>query len=140
MKIKLTAAQTRTGINRKGRAGYTLIEALIATSILMLGALAAASLSLTMAKQDDLSDRTGRAMNWHEAAADLYRLGLSSSEVSGVLPPDPLILTHTISESAEAVAGLGSVNVATSTITFRPDPDSSETRSHVLKVLRAKHQ
>ena len=125
---------------RRGECGYTLIEALIATSVLLLGALAAASLSLTMAKQDSLSDRTARAMNWHEGAADLYRFGLSSGELSEIAPPNPIILTHTVTEATEAVAGLGDVTVATSTITYKPDPDDNETRTHILKVLRPQHQ
>jgi Tfp pilus assembly protein PilV len=142
MRTNLDSSYSKSPVLRPGLRGYTLIEALIATSILMLGALAAASLSLTMAKQDDLVDRTAQAVNWHENAAELYRLGLSSAEIAAIIPPPSFTITRTLTEATENVTNLGNVTIATSSITYKPDPDAAatETRTHVLKVLRPLHQ
>ncbi len=74
---------------RKGLAGYTLIELTITVSILMAGIAAAATLTLTSSKLEDVNYRKARSIAIVEAAGRLWQLGMSDSDVRGLLLGDP---------------------------------------------------
>ncbi len=84
----------------KKRSGYTLIETMIAVSILMVGVGAAAKLNLVMTKQEEANANVGRALNLLENTHRLYQLGLAPAEVIALLPEDPSVTV------SNAVSGL----------------------------------
>ena len=45
------------------RSGYTIVEAMIAISLLMLGVAAAAALAMTMVDSEDINARAARGLN-----------------------------------------------------------------------------
>ncbi|MEM6910382.1 MAG: prepilin-type N-terminal cleavage/methylation domain-containing protein [Verrucomicrobiota bacterium] len=126
----------RIAQRNRGRRGYTIIEILIASAVLSLGAAAAASLAMTSTRQEDMNWRIALSLNWHESAATLYRLGHSPSEILDILPPNPDVQTHTITESATTIGALGSLPVATSQLVFRSDPNLAEDRTHQILTVR----
>lgn len=75
------------------RSGYTLIEVLVAMSILSMAIGAASQLSLSQATTEELIERETHAVNYAENAARLWQLGidnpqnilLSSPNVDGTL-------------------------------------------------------
>lgn len=115
--------KTTLSILRKKRArGYTLVEALVASIILMIGISAAASLSLTMVAQEEINERAERALNYLENAASLYQLGLSGTEIAALVPRDPAITTLTVTDQTAAVAGLGNMTYGEITVTYDSTP------------------
>ena len=66
--------------------GYSLIEVLIASGILLTGIAAIAMMSHTMFLQEEANGRTTRALNLQEQAATLWQLGLSTNTITSVLP------------------------------------------------------
>ena len=58
------------------RAGYSLVEVVVASSVLMIGVGAACALSLTMIGQEEGHVRIARGVNLVENATRLYQLGL----------------------------------------------------------------
>ncbi len=113
---------------RASRGGYTLVEALVAGIVLMIGVSAASSLTLALITQDEMSQRTATALNYQENAAQLYRLGLSPTQVEALLPADPVVSDLTIATGTESVAhsptvpGLPNVTMpyADVSVTFNP--------------------
>lgn len=71
--------------------GYSLIELTVATGILCLGVAAAASLSMTSTKLDEMNQQKARSVATHEAAARLWQLGLSGNAVNELLLGDPCL-------------------------------------------------
>ena len=61
-------------LSRSAKA-YTIVETMVAISLLMLGVGAAASLSMTLVKQEEINARAARAVNWQENAVRLYQMG-----------------------------------------------------------------
>ena len=93
--------------NRR-RAGYSLIEVLVAASILTMGVAAAAKLSLVMVTQEEISQRISVTLAHQETAMRLYQLGLDPAEVTALLPDEPQAGSLTFSLSgATTVSGAG---------------------------------
>lgn len=89
---------------RKRNKGYSLADVLVASAILGVGVSAAASLTLTMNTQEDMSWRVTRGLNLAENAAALYGLGLAPSDVIAYLPTDPdTTVTVQVAEANETV-------------------------------------
>ena len=98
---------------RKRNKGYSLADILVASAILGVGVSAAASLTLTMNTQEEMSWRLTRGLNLAENAASLYVLGLSSTDAIAYLPTDP---NTTISiQSAESSAQVEEMDFKTTT-------------------------
>jgi type II secretory pathway pseudopilin PulG len=68
------------------RAGYTLVEVVIAGAVIAVGMTGAASLSSSMMAQEELSWRVSVARNYQENLVRLWQLGLSASEVLNLIP------------------------------------------------------
>ena len=68
------------------KAGYTLVEVVIAGAVIAVGMAGAASLSSTMMAQQELSWRVSVARNYQENIVRLWQLGLSPSEVMNLIP------------------------------------------------------
>lgn len=77
------------------RSGYTLIEVLVASAILLIGISAASSLSLTMVTQEEMNYRISRSLNVLENCARLYQLGVQPANIYGgpasLLPNEPSV-------------------------------------------------
>ena len=65
---------------------YSLIEALIASGILLTGIAAVAMMAHTMFLQEEANGRITRGLNLQEQAATLWQLGLSSNTITNILP------------------------------------------------------
>ena len=121
---------TRAARLRKRR-GYTIVEALIAAGILVIGVAAAASLSLTMVSQEEANARVMRAINLQEQAARLYQLGLSSSTITNILPADSGVSSISFSSASLTGTNTGTLDAATCRMIFTagaPLTDSTATR------------
>ena len=95
---------------RTSRAGYTLLEVAVASTILMIGVGAACVLSLTMSKQEESHQRVARAINQLENAVALYQLGFTPTEAMNLLPDDPMRVSGGFTATAEtnvAMTGIG---------------------------------
>jgi len=128
---------------KKFRAGYTLIEVLVASAVVLLGVAAAATLSLTMVAQEEANVRVARALNLQEQAGRLYQLGLDPDAISSILPPEPNVVSLTFSPGAVTVTNAGAMEVADCELVFFvgapfTSADGGETlhRTNELKVVR----
>lgn len=72
----------------KKLSGYSLIEVLVASGILLIGISAAASFSLTMTTQEELNHRMARGLNHLECYSRLYQLGLDQAAIEAIIPPE----------------------------------------------------
>ncbi|MGK0184603.1 MAG: prepilin-type N-terminal cleavage/methylation domain-containing protein [Verrucomicrobiales bacterium] len=111
----------------QGIDGYTLIEVMVASTLLSVGIAAATVLSLTMASQEDANQRVSRALHLQECAARLFQIGLSGDEIDLLLPNDPTIRNSTTSApytkvsfvvTSETAAGFGSFEQGICTMNF----------------------
>jgi len=93
--------------------GYTLVETLVASGILLVAIGAAVSLAVTMTAFEEGNAKVSRAFNYQEQAARLYRLGLSPDEISGLLPAESAVESLTFTTDALVIANLGTVETAT---------------------------
>lgn len=124
--------------------GYTIIEAMVAISLLMLAVGAAASLSMTMVNQEELNARAARALNWQENAVRLYQLGLGlgndTSDLLAVMPGLPGLNTFTASTNAVTFAALPSGNAAVDvtdlTLRYTSHVETGTERTSVMTVVR----
>ncbi|MEM0970871.1 MAG: hypothetical protein AAGJ31_16070 [Verrucomicrobiota bacterium] len=89
--------------SRRQARGYSLPDVLIATTILAVGVMAATSLSLSMATQEDITWRTSRLGSLTENAAALYGMGLDPSEIASILPTDPYVSMVLGAENTETL-------------------------------------
>lgn len=131
---------------RRNVKGYTIVEALVAISILMMGVAAAAALSMTMVTQEDINARAARAVNWHENAVRLYHLGVgTSSDVSEIMSTMPglaglgasgLSISTASADVDSSAGGSFSVDVSDLTLTYNSVDDSSQNRTSVMKAVR----
>lgn len=136
----------------KRHCAYTIIEALVSSSILLIGVSAAASMSLTLLTQEEINERSVKVFNYLDNAARLYQLGVPASDIEALLPLEPAVDSLSDSANNVAVAGLGNVVVRTLTVTYTPsgattgnDPseedwtggDKDTTRSASVSVLHA---
>lgn len=112
--------------------GYSLIEALVASSVLMIGIAAAASLSLSLVTQEEINERSVQVFNYLDNAARLYQMGVAEADIPGLLPPEPLVSSLTFTPGSESVAGLGTVPLTTIEITYKPTGATSTNGSSVL--------
>jgi type II secretory pathway component PulJ len=105
----------RQGVNRRG---YTLIEALVASSILMIGIAAASSMSLSFITQEEISERAAKAYNHLDNAVALYETGLSPAEIAELLPHADPVTSVTFANLTLAATNLGNVPAAQVTVTW----------------------
>lgn len=109
--------------------GYTLVELLVASSILMMGISAACLMSMAMVTQEEMNHRISRGLNFQENAARLYQLGLSPGEITAVLPPDDSVsLAWTSADTT--LTGIGAVTGQTITATLYGTEPSSNAASN----------
>jgi len=97
---------------------YTIIEAMVAAGILLVGVVAAAGLALTMVSQEEANARVARAFNVQEQAGRLYHLGLSPTEILAILPPEPNVEAISFDAASTNVAGVGDIEIATCRMVF----------------------
>ena len=114
----------RSRHRHSARRGYTLVEALVAGVVLMIGISAASQLSLTLITQDEVNQRSATALNYLETVARLYQGGLDEADIRLIVPADPVVTTLTITPSTPAVTGLGTMEAATISVTFKPVPST----------------
>lgn len=121
-------------IKRALRSGYTLVEVVVASSVLMIGVGAACVLSLTMIGQEEMHVRVARGVNVMENATRLYQLGIPISvpvgstdpTVFSLLPPDPMVSSFTASaETSTAMTGIGAPQEVSLTLDIHPTSDST---------------
>ena len=130
--------------------GYTLIEALVASSILMIGIAAAASMSLAFITQEEISERADKAFSHLENAATLYQCGVDSSEIPGLLPPNPVVTSLTFTDRTINATNLGAIPSVLITVTWKSSNASDTsgisrwtggrqdtTRTASIEVIRA---
>lgn len=123
----------RTRIYRRhNRAGYTLVEAAVAATVLLIAVGAACALSLTMITQEEIHVRVSRAVNLVENATRLYHLGIDTEVPSGstdatvfsLLPPDPMVSGFTATaQTSAAMTGIGAPQQVSFALTFFPTAD-----------------
>lgn len=132
------------------RRGYTLIEALVASSILLIGIAAAGSMSLALITQEEINERSIIAVNYLDNAARLYQLGVDASEIQGILPTEPIVDSLGFSNRTVTATGIGNIPATTLTLTYHPSPakgtsaagnwtggDKDATRQIQVEVIRA---
>ncbi len=134
------------------RQAYTIVEALVSSSILLIGISAAASMSLTLLTQEEINERSVKVFNHLDNAARLYQLGVPVSEIEAILPEEPALTSLSDSSSTVTVAGIGDIDVHTLTVTYKPNAasvknnpskeewtggDDTTTRSASVSVFRA---
>lgn len=95
------------------RAGYSLVEVLIAAGLVALGIGAAALLAMTMVSQQDASARVVRALNYQEQAARLYQLGLPVGSITNILPRESGVTVTFLSTNSVTNATIGTYHLAT---------------------------
>jgi type II secretory pathway pseudopilin PulG len=88
------------------RRGYSLADTLIAAAILGIAVSAASSLSLGMNTQDEIAWRVSRGNALLENACALYGLGLTTAQVSALLPTDPQASVSFGTQASETISGL----------------------------------
>lgn len=66
--------------------GYSLIEVLIASAILLIGITAAACMIHAMSVQEATDARIMQALNMQEQAARLWQMGITTNQITNVLP------------------------------------------------------
>ncbi len=126
--------------------GYTIIEAMVAVSILMLGVAAAAALSMTMVTQEDINARAARAINWQENTLRLYQLGLgTSADVSEIVETMPglpgldasgLTISTTSTDIDTSGGSTFNVDVSELTLVYNSFDDTDQNRTSQMTVVR----
>jgi len=127
-------------------AAYTLIEALVASAILMVGIGSAASLSLSLITQEEINERSARAGNYLENTAALYYLGFDTADIGGVLPEDRVVKNMVFAAKTP-----GGVDMMQARIVYAPNDavsnnidtldeytggDRSARRRHTIRMIR----
>ncbi len=121
----------KLSIDRKlsrAQVGYSLIEVLVAASILIVGVGAAAKLSLIMVTQEEINQRVSVSLSHQEMAVRLYQLGLSQAEVEGLLPHDPNVASITYTTGTETISGaaMAPLEYLESTMTVNSTPTGAK--------------
>lgn len=109
---------------RRRQRGYTLIEVLVASGILMVAVSAAASLSLSMSAQEEINFYTSRALNLQENYVRAYHLGLEPATIQAIMPPENALQTINTANADAAVAGVGDMESVTWEFIIRPNPNA----------------
>lgn len=136
--------------------GASLADVLIATAILSVGVMAAASLSLSIATQEEIASRVSRGTGMLENAAMLYGLGLDASAALSLMPTDPYVTLSAGSESTETVDGdlqfhrvtlTATVNTVDNVGSWSPgywtgggDNNAPRQRTITVRAYRSSHQ
>ena len=114
------------------RAGYSLIEGLVAAAILAAGIAAAASLAASMTQQEELARGQSAAVRLAETIARIWQMGADPSAVllrqtqglpgsSGVNPMTwSLSAISTVSLGADSGVSQGAMEQTTVTVTYTP--------------------
>ncbi len=116
---------TKTNLKNRIQAGYTLIETLVASAVMMGAIAAASSLSLSMVTQEEMSERTVRALNHLENIATLFQIGVSTSEIENLLPKEPVVYDILYTADTKTVAGLGTVDFTDIRMRYTPSAATS---------------
>ncbi|MEQ1840264.1 MAG: prepilin-type N-terminal cleavage/methylation domain-containing protein [Verrucomicrobiales bacterium] len=109
------------------RKAYTLIEALVASSILLLGIAAAASMSLSFVTQEEITERAARAFNYLDNAVALYQSGVDKNSIAALLPAEPVVTALTITDSTINATNLGTLPSAVISVTYKSTSASEST-------------
>jgi len=124
----------------KHRCAYTLVEAVIAISLLAIAIAGATMLARTILIQREASNQTAKMLNVQEQSARLFQLGLSSTTITNILPETcvsgspanskEISLSFSIATANVTVSiGAGNVNAtleqATNTAIFTTTTDTS---------------
>lgn len=125
-------------LRRAASSGYTLVEVLVGSSILMLGFAAACVMSLTMVTQEEMSHRMARALSVQENAARLFQLGIDpalinadNSTSTGLLPSNS-DMSLSITAEDGTVTGVGTLEAVTITANiFTTENDSNLTAAEI---------
>jgi type II secretory pathway pseudopilin PulG len=96
-----------------------MIEALVASSILLIGISAAASLSLTMVTQEEMNERSVTAANYLDNAARLYQLGVDHGQIRNLLPVAPVVESLTFNVRDVYTADTGSITAVRMNLTYK---------------------
>jgi len=121
-------------LRKRARArGYTLVEALVASSVLLVGISAAASMSLALVTQEEINENTVRAANHLDNAARLVQLGMPPASIPGLLPAEPVVASLSFSQRTINLPEVGSVPATTVTVVYRPTGAVAENRGQVLE-------
>ncbi|MEM9481401.1 MAG: hypothetical protein AAGA58_17260 [Verrucomicrobiota bacterium] len=89
------------------RSGYSLVEILVTSTIMMAAIAAACTMTLVTVSQEEAATRSARALNYFENAMRLYQLGLDPVEIATVLPVEPSLVQIQMTEGDGTVAGVG---------------------------------
>lgn len=129
--------------------GYTLIEALVASSILAIGVGAASSMSLALITQEQIAERSEKAIAYLENAALLYQAGVPEAQITSLLPPEPVVTSLTLTPGNLAVTNHTAMPSMLFTVTWKPSDatssagvgrwtggSSTTTRSAAITVIR----
>jgi len=131
---------------------YTIIEALVASSVLLIGISAAASMSLSLLTQEEINERSVTVFNYLDNAARLYQLGMPESQIKAILPVEPAVTSLTTATASTAVPQIGNVDVVTLTVSYQASEasavndtsidewtggDKDTTRNASVSVIRA---
>ncbi len=105
---------------------YTLIETLVGSAVLMIGISAAASLSLSLVTQEEINERSVRALNYLDSAAMLLQLGVPSNQIVDLLPDEPVVNSITFSPKTVTMTDSGggpvlSLSASDITIVYTPN-------------------
>lgn len=110
-------AQNPSDPNHQG--AYSIVEALIAATLLALALAAAAVLALTMTAQEENNSRIARAYNLQEQAARLYQLGLEPATIASLLPAESTVISISFNTNSVPIAGVGDVDQSTCRMIFQ---------------------
>jgi len=113
--------------------GYTLIEALVASGVLLVGVSAAAAMSLALVTQEEINENTLRAANHLDNAARLMQLGLAPATVVSLLPEVAVVDSLDFSQRDLSVPGIGTIPAITVSVTYRPTGATAANRGNVLE-------
>ena len=122
--------------SRYAGGAYTLIEVMMAISVLLVGVAAAAQLSLTMRKQEEANANIARSLNLLESSHRLFQLGLSTAEVTALLPYDPSVVISSSTSTLNGPSQLSNLEGTDWTATCTVVPGQTATRSFTVKSVR----
>ena len=108
----------------------------MAISVLLVGVAAAAQLSLTMRKQEEANANIARALNLLESSHRLFQLGLSTSEVTALLPYDPSVVISSSTSTLNGPTALSNLEGIDWTATCTVVPGQTATRDFTVKSVR----
>jgi hypothetical protein len=97
---------------------YTLIEALVASSVLIIGIGAAASMSLAFVTQEEISERANKAFSHLDNAVALHQAGIPNTRIPGLLPPEPVVTSLTFTDRTIQATNLGMIPSTLITVTW----------------------